>query len=52
MCLICVDFQKQRMTIGDAKRALGEMVEVLEKDHVKEVKEMIEAAEKELETAE
>lgn len=47
MCLICVEFQKQRMTTFEARRALGEMVEGLEPDHVDEVEEMIEEAEEE-----
>ena len=47
MCLICIDFQKQKMTINDAKRALREMVEVLDEDHVEEVREMIAKAEEE-----
>lgn len=45
MCLICVEFQKQRMTTGEARRALGEMVEGLDEEHVDEVEEMLEEAE-------
>ncbi len=45
MCLICVEFQKQRMTSGEARRALGEMVHQLDDDHVEEVEEMIAEAE-------
>lgn len=51
MCLICVEFQKQRMTTGEARRAYGEMVESLEPDHAEEVEEMIEEAEREQEEA-
>ncbi len=51
MCLICVEFQKQRMTTGEARRALGEMVEGLEPEHVDEVEEMIEEVEREQEEA-
>ena len=47
MCLICVEFQKQRMTSGEARRALGEMVHQLDDDHVEEVEEMIAEAEAE-----
>lgn len=47
MCLICVEFQKQRMTIFEARRALGEMVEGLEPEHVDEVEDMLEEAEEE-----
>ncbi len=41
MCLICVDFQKQKMTITDARRALREMSTTLEDEHVREVQQMI-----------
>ena len=46
MCLICVDFQKQRMTITDARRALREMSTILDDEHVREVQQMIREAEK------
>ena len=46
MCMICVDFQKQRMTLNDARRAYGEMVESLDPEHAREVKQMLEEAEK------
>ena len=49
MCLICVDFQKGRMTTQDAKRALREMSESIGKTHTKEVREMIQKAEEEAE---
>ena len=49
MCLICVEFQKQRMTINEARRAYGEMVETMEPDHAEEVEEMLEEAEEEAE---
>ncbi len=41
MCLICVDFQKQKMTTQDARRALREMASSLGEEHAKEVREMI-----------
>lgn len=47
MCMICVDFQRQKMTITDARRALREMVEILEPEHVEEVQDMIARAERE-----
>jgi precorrin-3B methylase len=50
--MICVEFQKQRMTTGEARRAYGEMVESLEPDHAEEVEEMIEEAERANEAAE
>lgn len=45
MCMICVEFQKQRMTTDEARRALGEMIGDLESDHVREVERMIAEAE-------
>lgn len=45
MCLICVEFQKERMTTFEARRALGEMVESMDPDHVDEVLELLEQAE-------
>jgi hypothetical protein len=42
MCLICVEFEKERMTVAEARRALGEMAEALEPEHIEEVEEMIE----------
>lgn len=44
MCLICIEFQKQRMTLGEARRAYGEMVEGLEPEHAREVSEMLDKA--------
>ena len=52
MCLICVDFQKSKMTIGDAKRAYREMVDDMGPEHAREVQEMIREAEKEKARAE
>lgn len=37
MCIICVDFEKGRMTSNEARRALGEMVVKLNPQHVAEV---------------
>lgn len=45
MCMICVEFEKERMTIKEARRALGEMAEGMEKEHVEEVQEKLEEAE-------
>ena len=53
MCIICVDFQKEKMTIGDARRAYSEMVEMIGPEHAREVREMIAEAERvQLEKAE
>jgi vacuolar-type H+-ATPase subunit H len=49
MCMICVDFQRQKMTIQDARRALREMTELLEPEHVEQVQEMLTRAEEEQE---
>lgn len=46
MCLICIDFQKQKMTINDARRALREMSESLGDAHTREVSQLISQAEK------
>ncbi|WP_158542285.1 hypothetical protein [Lujinxingia litoralis] len=45
MCLICVEFAKERMTPPEARRALGEMIEGLDPDHVAEVEDMLTRAE-------
>ena len=37
MCLICVEFDKQRLTLKDAWRNYGELAPGLEPDHRKEV---------------
>ena len=49
MCLICVEFQKQRMSPMEARRALGEMRAKIGDEHVKQVEQLLEkaAAEKE-----
>jgi hypothetical protein len=41
MCIICVEFEKQRLTVGEARRNLGEMVSEIDEDHVLEVEEML-----------
>lgn len=46
MCLICIEFQKEKMTVQEARRALGEMKVVLEDEHVEEVRQMLRDAEK------
>lgn len=46
MCLICVDFQRQKMTAFEARRALGEMVEVIGPQHAAEVEQLLRDAEK------
>lgn len=46
MCLICIEFEKQRMTTGEARRALGEMIDDLDAEHVEEVEQMLIRAER------
>ncbi len=41
MCMICVDFQRERMSLFEAKRAFGEMIEGMEPEHAREVREML-----------
>ncbi len=45
MCLICVDFEKGKLTTKEARRALGEMAETLGPDHVAEVEQKLDEAE-------
>jgi hypothetical protein len=47
MCLICVDFQRQRLTLPEARRALMEMAQTLDPGHQDEVREMLDRAEEE-----
>ncbi len=47
MCLICVEFQKDRMTLTEARRAFGEMIVGLEPEHARQVEEMLDMAEQE-----
>jgi hypothetical protein len=45
MCLICVEFQKERMTVGEARRAFREMVTGMTPEHAREVERMLRKAE-------
>lgn len=49
MCLICIEFQRGKLTIPEAERNLGETVEALG-DHAEEVLAMLWAAEDERDT--
>ena len=44
MCLICIEFDKGRMTTAEARRALGEMVEKVGKTHAAEVEAKLRGA--------
>ena len=41
MCLICIEFEKEKLTIEEAKRNLSEMRDKLDVYHYKEVEQMI-----------
>jgi hypothetical protein len=45
MCLICVDFDRGALKVGEARRALGEMRVKLDATHVREVEEKLAQAE-------
>ncbi len=47
MCIICLDFQKGRLTTKEARRALGEMVVTLDKRHVEEIEATLSKSEAE-----
>ena len=42
MCLICVEYEKGKLTIKEAYRNLGEMSGSMEPEHVHEVEAMLE----------
>jgi hypothetical protein len=45
MCLICIEFDRRKMNVAEARRALGEMREGLGPAHVKEVEAKLVEAE-------
>jgi len=47
MCLICIEFEKEKLTINEAKRNLTEMRDKLDVYHHREVKQMLFEAEME-----
>jgi len=47
MCLICIDFDKGKLTTQEARRAMGEMIVKLDKSHLAEVETKIAKAEAE-----
>jgi hypothetical protein len=47
MCLICIDFDRGALKLGEARRALGEMRAKLDAAHLKEVEAKLDAAETE-----
>jgi hypothetical protein len=46
MCLICVEFDKQAMTVAEARRALGEARPGLAPSHATEVEAKLDEAER------
>lgn len=46
MCLICVELAKSKMTAREARTALREMREGMDRQHLNEVEAKIEEAEK------
>lgn len=44
MCLICVEFEKNRLTISEARRNLKEMVSTISSQHALEVRTMLQEA--------
>ena len=41
MCIICVDFQKEKLSLSEAWRNYGEMQSTLHPDHAAEVETML-----------
>ena len=46
MCLICIDFDRGALNLREARRALGEMREKLDPEHVREVEKKLDEAER------
>ena len=46
MCIICIEWQKEKMTVPEARRALAEMryTPEMTPEHAREVEEMLEDA--------
>ena len=45
MCLICVEFQSNRLSLAEAKRNFGEMASGMDPEHATAVRQMLEQAE-------
>jgi hypothetical protein len=45
MCIICIDFERGALKPREARRALREMREGMDAQHVKEVEQKLDAAE-------
>jgi len=46
MCLICIDFDRGALKLKEARRALGEMRQTLDPEHLKEVERKLDEAER------
>jgi len=46
MCLICIDFDRGALNLREAKRALGEMRSKLDAQHLREVEQKLDEAER------
>jgi hypothetical protein len=46
MCLICIDFARGTLKLHEARRALGEMRSGLPPEHVRELEDTLEEAER------
>jgi hypothetical protein len=45
MCIICIDLAKKTLTAAEGRRALREMTEKLDRQHVREVEQKLAEAE-------
>ena len=45
MCIICIEFEKGRMTAKEARRALGEMVPKVGAEHAEKLERTLREAE-------
>ena len=45
MCIICVDFDRGALKVGEARRALGEMRQSLDPSHARELEQKLDEAE-------
>jgi hypothetical protein len=41
MCLICAELTKNKLTVEEARRNLGEMYTQMDKDHIYEILQLI-----------
>lgn len=41
MCLICIEYQNEKLSVQEAWKNLDEMKEVLDEEHVEEVVDML-----------